>query len=152
MFLSQIACHTIPCFPQPRSMWTWLMEVRNMPKEQGLFYVVLPTYPSYIRQDQFIIVQVTLPKPYQQVTSNVMLVFKRLHLNLLNILILLTLKVVIGDHPTRQGTKQTIFKSKFVKVNPQINRDIVVPNICGISNYFYLILFISALVMYLLID
>ena len=34
------------------------------------------------------------------VPSNLMLAFKRLHLNLLNIMIVLTLKVVLGDHPT----------------------------------------------------
>ena len=33
-----------------------------------------------------------------------MLFFKRLHMNLLNVVILLTLKVVFGDHPTRLKT------------------------------------------------
>ena len=31
------------------------------------------------------------------------LVFKKLHMNILNIVILYTLKVVLGDHPTRLG-------------------------------------------------
>ena len=39
--------------------------------------------------------------------------FKRLHLKLLNIVTFLTLKVVIGDHPTRLATILTIFTSKF---------------------------------------
>ena len=44
-----------------------------------------------------------------------MLVFKRLHMNLLNIVTLLTLKVFLGNHPTRLKTISTIFKSKLSK-------------------------------------
>ena len=62
-----------------------------------------------------------------------MLAFKRLHLNLLNIVVLLTLKAVLGDYNTRLKTISTIFKSKFVKVNPQRNRNIVVPIVCDLS-------------------
>ena len=47
----------------------------------------------------FIIVQVTLLILYQKVTSNYMLVFKRLHLNLLNIVTLSTVKAIFGDPP-----------------------------------------------------
>ena len=74
-----------------------------MPKELGLFYV-FPSLSHYIQWDQFIIVQVTLPIPSHQAPSNYVLVFKKLHLNLLNIVTLLTLKVVLGDHPTRLKT------------------------------------------------
>ena len=77
-----------------------------------LFY---RTVPLYIRQDQFIIVQVTLSTPYHSVTSNFMLVFERLHLNLLNIAVLFILQVVFGDHPTRLKTIQTILKLKLSK-------------------------------------
>ena len=38
---------------------------------------------------------------------------KRLHLNLLNIVTLLTLKVVLGDHHTRLTTILSIFNSKL---------------------------------------
>ena len=59
--------------------------------------------------------------------------FKRLHLNLLKIVILLTLKVDIGDQRTRLKTILTIFKYKFVNVNTQRDMNIVVPTVCTIS-------------------
>ena len=59
-----------------------------MPNELGLFYVALLTVPLYIQWDQLIIVEITLPTPSYQVTSNFMLDLKRLRLNLLNILTL----------------------------------------------------------------
>ena len=74
---------------------------RYMPKELGLFCFAFLTVPLYIQWEQFIIFQFTLPTPSNQVPSNFMFAFKRLRLNLLNIVTLLTLKVVIGDHPTR---------------------------------------------------
>ena len=45
----------------------------------------------------------------------------------------LALRVVPGYHPTRIKTVSTIFKYKFVKFNPQINRNIVVPTVCVLS-------------------
>ena len=75
-----------------------------MPKELGLFYVALLTVKLYIQLDQLIIVQVTLPTLSHQVPLNFMLVLKRLHLNLLNIVTLLTLKVFLGDHNTKLTT------------------------------------------------
>ena len=101
MFQLQIACHTFLCFSPPRPLWNWIMETRDMPNELGLFYVAFLTVRLYIQLDQFIIVQVTLPTLYHQVPSSFILVLKRLHLNLLNIATLLTLKVVLGDHSTR---------------------------------------------------
>ena len=100
ILLSQIACHTFICLSQPRPLWTCLMETRYMHKGLGLFYVASLTIWLYIQLDQFIIVQITLPQLYHQVPSSFIMVFKRLHLNLLNIVTLLTLKVVLGDHPT----------------------------------------------------
>ena len=105
-----------------------------MPKELGLFYVVLLTVPLYIRWDQFIIAQATLPTPSHLVPSNFMLVFKRLHLNLLDIVTFSTLMVNLGDHPTRIKTIYTIFKYKFIKFNPQMNRNIFVLTVCSLSN------------------
>ena len=87
------------------------------------------TVPLYIRWGQFIIFQVTLTRPSHQVTSNFMLVLKRLHLNLLNIVILFILKVVLRYHPTILKTIQTI------KVNPQRNRYIVFPAFCDLSKH-----------------
>ena len=46
-----------------------------------------------------------------------MLAFKRLSLNLLNIVNLLTLKVILGDHPNRLKTISTLFKSKLSNSN-----------------------------------
>ena len=81
----------------------------------GLFYVVSLTVPLYIQWDQFIIVQVILPTSSNQVPSNFMLGFKRLRLNLLKFLTLLTLKVVLGDHPTILKMISTTFKEKLSK-------------------------------------
>ena len=114
MLLSQIACHTFLCLYQPRPTWNFLIETRDMPKELGLFYIVFLTVPLYIQWEQFNIVQVTLPTPYNRVNSSFMLVLKRLHPNLLNIVISLTSRVIIGDNPTRIKTIQTTFKANFL--------------------------------------
>ena len=107
---SKVACHNFLCFSQPRPLWNWIMETQDIPKELGLFYVALLTVWLYIQLEQFIIVQVTLPTLYHHMPSIVILIFKMLHLNLLNIVTLLTLKVVIGDHHTRLTTILNIFK------------------------------------------
>ena len=109
------------------------METRDMPNKLGFFYVAFLTVPLYIQLYQFIIFQVTLPILSHQVPSNFMLDFKRLHLNLLNIVTLLTLKVVLGDHHTRLKTIFNIFKYKFVKVNPHRDSNIFFPTVCGNS-------------------
>ena len=67
----------------------------------GIILCPFPECPIIYPVGLFIIVQVTLPTPYHQLPSNFMLVFRRLHMNLLNIVALLNLKVLIGDHPTR---------------------------------------------------
>ena len=87
MLQSQISCHTFLWVSQPRPLWNWLMKTWETP----------------------IIVQVTLPKLYHQVPSSFILVLKILHLNLLNIVTLLNLKVVHGDYHTRLATILTIF-------------------------------------------
>ena len=86
-----------------------------MPNLLGLFYVIFLTLQLYTRWGQFIIVQFTLPTPPHWVTSIIFRVFKSLHLNLLNIVTLLDLKVVIGYHPTILKTIYTIFKFKLLK-------------------------------------
>ena len=50
---------------------------------------------------------------YHKVPSNLMLVFKRLNMNFLNIKTLLNLKTVLGYHPNKLKTISTIFKSNF---------------------------------------
>ena len=97
---SQIACHTILCLSQPRPLHSWIMETLDMTKELGLFYAFFLTVSLYIQWYQFIIIQVTLPTPSHWFPSSFMLVFKSLHLNSLDIVTLLTLKVVFVDHPT----------------------------------------------------
>ena len=72
-----------------------------MPKELGLFCVFFLNIPLYIQWNQFTIVHVTLPTQYYWLTSTFMLVFRRLQINILNIVTFLNLKVILGDHPTR---------------------------------------------------
>ena len=109
------------------------METRDIPKELGLFYIAFLTVPVYIKRYRFIIVKANLTTPSHQVPSNFMLAFKSLHLNLLNIVTFLTLKVVLGDHPTILKTILTIFKYKFVKVNSHTDNNIFVPTLCALS-------------------
>ena len=85
----------------------------------GIILRCFLTVLLYIWWNQFIIFQVTLPTPSHQVPSNFMLVLKRLHLNLLNIIILLTFKFVLGDHHTRLKNIKTIFKSNLSKLTPK---------------------------------
>ena len=113
MLHSQVSYHTFLCFSQTRPLQKWLMETRYMTKELGFLYFAFLTVPLYIQWYQFIIVQVTLTTPSHQIPSNFTMDFKRLHLNLLNIVTLLTLRVVLGYHPTRLKTILTIFKSKL---------------------------------------
>ena len=87
------------------------------PRNLDCFNVVLLSVPLYIQWDHFFIVQITLPTPFHWVPSKFMSVFKRLKLNLLDIVILLNLKVVFRDYPTRLETILTIFRSKFSKSN-----------------------------------
>ena len=79
------------------------METWYMTKELGLFHVVFLTDPLYVQWNQFTIIQIKLPMQYHWVTSNVMLFFKRRDMKVFNIVIFLTLKVVLGDHPNRLG-------------------------------------------------
>ena len=62
--------------------------------------------------------------------------FKKLHMNLLNIVTMLTLKVVLGDHLTRLKTILTILKYKFVKANPHRDKNTVVPTVCALSKKY----------------
>ena len=60
-----------------------------------------------------------------------MLFSRRLHLNLLNIEILFTLNVVLGDHPNILK-KLDYLQIEMVKVNPKTNRNIIVPTVCAL--------------------
>ena len=111
MLQSQIACHTFLYLYPHLPLLNWLTKTRDMTKELGLFYVAFLTVRLYIQLDQFIIIQVTLPTLYHQVNSSFILVLKRLHLNILNIVTFLTLKVVLGDQPTILVTILTILNS-----------------------------------------
>ena len=91
------------------------MATQDMPKELGLFYIFFQTLPLYILWDQFITVQVTLPIPSHCLPLTVMLVFKSLCLKLLNIVILWTLKVVLGGHSTGYRKSCTIFRLRLSK-------------------------------------
>ena len=67
----------------------------------GIIFIAFLNVQFYIQRDQFIIFQVTLTTLSHQVPQNFMLVLKKLHLKLLNIVTLLTLKVVLGYHHNR---------------------------------------------------
>ena len=68
----------------------------NMGHEQviGIVLCFPLTVPLYIQWEQFIVVQVTLPTPYHQGKSNIMLAFKMLHMNLLNMQVQLSVGVL----------------------------------------------------------
>ena len=106
-----------------------------MPKILGLPDVLFQTIPLYILLDQFITVQVNLTMPYHWGTLNFMLISNNLRLNLLNILILWTLRVIPGVQHTVPNTICNIFKLRVVKVNPKRNEYIVIPSICGLSKH-----------------
>ena len=131
------------CLSQPSPLWNWLTETRDMPKELGLFYVSFLTVILYIHQEQFIIVQVTIPTPYNKAPSNYMLALKRLSMKLLNIVTLLNFKVVLGDNPTR--LKKILSKSTLKETGILLSQ---------LSVHFQknLSVFISVLVMSLLPD
>ena len=118
-----------------------------MPKELGLFYAAFLNFRLYIQLDQFIIVQITLTTLYHHVPSNFMLVFKRLHLNLLKIVTLLTLKIVLGYHHTKLTTILTIFNSKFSRSILKETRSLLSQLSVYFQNKLSLNLFIRVLVM-----
>ena len=110
MLLSQISCHTFLCSSQPTPLWNFLKKTGDMSKELGLFDVISLIIPFYIQRDLFIIVQVTLPTLSHMVPSNFILILKRLPMILFEIVILLTLRVVLGDRPNRPKRIYTVFK------------------------------------------
>ena len=147
MLQSQIACHTFLCLYPLRPMWNLIMETRDIPKELGLFYIAFLIIRLYIQLDQFIIVQVTLPTLYHHVPSSFILVFIRLHMNLLKIVTLLTLKVVVEDNPTRLTTILTFFNSKLLRSILTETRILLSQLSLEFQNKISLNLFISVLVM-----
>ena len=130
------------------TMLNSLISTREIPNALGIFFVVFLVATLYIHWDQFISVHVSISIPSHWVTFNVVLVFKRLNLNLLNILILLTLKVVLGSHPYQTQNNLKYFKTEVVKVFPKINIYIVVPTICSLSKTISLRIFIKILIIY----
>ena len=145
MLQSQISCHTFLCLYPPSTLWNCLMEL-------GLFYDSFLTVWLYIQLDPFVIFQVTLPILYHQVPSSFILVFKRLHLNLLNIVTLLTLKVVLGDQPTRLSTILTIFNSKLSRSILTDTRILLSQLSVDFQNKLSLNLFIGVLVVSISLD
>ena len=152
MLQSQIACHTFLCLSPPRLLRNWIMETQDIPKELGLFYVAFLTVRLYIYLYKFIIVQVTIPTLYHQVPSIFVLVLKSLYLNLLNIVTLLTLKVVLRDHPTRLASILTIFNSKLSRSILTETRILLSQLSVDFQNKLSLNLFISVLVTSLSLD
>ena len=91
-------------------MTTW-----DIPKEVGLFHVILLTEPLYNQWYQFITVRVTLSIPYHRVTLIVMSILKRFCLNLLYNVILRTLNDILVSHPNKLRIIQTFFKLRLSK-------------------------------------
>ena len=132
MLQSKIACHTFLCLYQPRPLWNWLMETRDMPKELGLFYVAPPNIWLYIQLDYFIISQFTLTTLSHQVPSNFILMLKRLNVNLLNIVTFWPSRSFLEI--TRIDSKQSWLSSnRIFKVNNNREKTIVIPTVCGIK-------------------
>ena len=127
MLQSQISCHTFLCLSQLKPLWNWLMETRDIPKELELLYIASLTIKLYTQWDQFNIVQVTLPTPSHKVPSNFMLDFKILRLNLFNVVNFLTLKVVLGDHPTRLK-KNRLYSNINCQIQPLQRQEYFCPN------------------------
>ena len=75
------------------------------------------------------------------------LVFKRLHLSLLNIVTLLTLKVVLGYHHTRLTTILTIFNLELSRSVLTETRILLSQLYVDFQEKIFLILFISVLVI-----
>ena len=105
--------HTI-CFSKPSHV---KLSNRNTGYAQviGIILYIFQTFLLYILQNQFISIQVTLSVPFHRVPLNVMLLFKKLRLNLLKNVILLTLKVVIGGHPIGYRTFWTVYRLRLSK-------------------------------------
>ena len=120
MLESQTACHIFLCSSQSRPTWNWPIETWDMPKQLEIFYVVFLTASLYIQCDQFIIFQVTLPIPPRWVPSNVILGFKRLHLNLLKKLFCwpsdYLLEITLPDSEQFRLSSNLHFKSQLYKV------------------------------------
>ena len=89
--------------------------------------------PLHIMWYQFITLQVTLPILSPCVPLNGILVFKHLGSNLLNIVILWTLRVIPGGHPKGPRNFGTIFRLRLSKVNITRHKNVVVPIIHDIS-------------------
>ena len=124
----------------------------KMVHAQGI-EIILCCFPNYSIMYpvwKFIIFQVTPTTPYHQGISSCMLDLKRLDINLLNILILLTLKVVPRYHPTRLKTILTIFKYKLS--NSTLKETVILLSQMSVQfqNNISLILLIRFLVMSLL--
>ena len=108
-----------------------------------LFYVDFLTVRLFIQLETIVIFQFTLPTLSHQVPSSFILNLKRLHLNLLNIVTLLTLKVVLGDNHTRLTTILTIFKSKLSRSTLTDTRILLSQLFVYIQNNISLGLYIS---------
>ena len=98
---SQIACHTFLCLYHDATV---KLANGNTVHAQLIGIVLYFFVILYIQWGDFIIFHVTFPTPSDWVPFNFIFNFKRLHINLLNILILLTLRVVLGYHSTRLKT------------------------------------------------
>ena len=106
-----------------------------MPKELGLFYFIFLTAPLYIQWDQFIIIQVTLPTTSNQVPSNIMFVLQNVSSEPIEHCDFVDPQGHFGRPPYQTRNNLDYLQIEMIKVNPQRNRNIVVPTLVVISKY-----------------
>ena len=128
------------------------MQIRDMPKELVLFYVIFRNVQLYIQLDQFIFFQVILPTLYHQMSKLFMLVLKKVTYEPLEHCEFVDPNVVLGDHHNRLKTIITIFKKKFSRSTLTETKILLSQLSVGLKKIISLNLFISILVMYLSLD
>ena len=114
----------------------------------GIILCHFPNFPIIYLVGPFCYFPVHPYNTISLVPSNFMFAFKRLPLNLLNIVIFLTLKVILVDHPTKLKTIYTIFKLKFSKSTLKEIGILWSQPYVTYKNIISFGLFISAFVMY----
>ena len=103
-----------------------------MSKELGSFYVAFITVQLYIQLEQFIILQVTLPTLYHQVTSKFMLVLKKVTSEPLENCKLVDPQGLSWISPYQTHNNIEYLQLEIVKINTHRDKNIVVPTICGL--------------------
>ena len=129
MLLSQIACH-IYFFVPTKTTVKLANENTKYSQEIGNILCCFHNCPIIYRVGQFYYCPGHLSNTISSYALNYS-VLKRLHINVLNIVIFLTLKGVLGDRRTRY--KKIYLQIEIVKSNTKINRNFVVQTVCALT-------------------